>query len=78
MPFSDSAWDRMSVWLSQESNHMGKEFNAVKPHGGVTVATYHIRQAEAINAEIERLSEVCGQLVGEILPATPRRKWEGA
>ena len=78
MPFSDPAWARMNVWFSQESNPMRQECNVVKPHGGVTVATYHIRQAEAINAEIERLSEVCGQLVGEILPATPRRKWEGA
>ena len=78
MAFSDSACDRMHVWLSPESNHMCQEFNAVKPHGGGMVATCHIRQAEAMNAEIERLSQVCGQFVGEILPATPPRKSEEA
>jgi len=76
MSFSDPAWARMNVWFSQESNPMRQECNVVKPHRGVTVATHHIGHTEAINAQMEPMSEVCSQLGGEILPATPPRKSE--
>lgn len=59
----------LNIWLGQESDRIRQEFETAKPHGDFTAATHHMRQAEAIKAEIERLIETCDEALGRIAQA---------
>ncbi|MDP2995866.1 MAG: hypothetical protein Q8N47_00170 [Bryobacterales bacterium] len=46
-----------------------QEFETAKPHGVFTLATHHMRQADAIKAGIKRLIAACDHALGRPAPA---------
>ena len=47
-----------------------------KPHGVFTVATHHMRQAEAIKTGIKRLIAACDHALGRPAPAAIPREMD--
>ena len=37
----------LNIWLGQQNDRIRQEFETAKPHGVFTLATHHMRQAEA-------------------------------
>ena len=63
----------LNIWLGQENDRIRQEFETAKPHGVFTVATRHMRQAEAIKAGIKRLIAARDDALGRPAPpAIPR------
>ena len=66
----------LNIWLGQENGDIRQEFEMAKPHGVFTVATHHMRQAEAIKAGIKRLIAACDHALGRPAPAAIPREMD--
>jgi len=65
----------LNIWLGQENDHI-QELETAKPRGVFTVATHHMRQAEAIKAGIKRLIAACDHALGRPAPAAIPRQMD--
>ena len=65
----------LNIWLGQENDHI-QELETAKPHGVFTLATHHIRQAEAIKAGIKRLIAARDDALGRPAPAAIPRQMD--
>ncbi len=66
----------LNIWLGQANRRIRQEFETAKPHGVFTVATHHMRQAEAIKAGIKRLIAARNHASGRPAPAAIPREMD--